>query len=300
MGDLIFVDLRLSLRLDTDLDNPYALFGLKGGFEKTFRKMTGCFLAECHGCAQTPDCAGHHAFGRTLATDPAALRRYQKPSVPFILSPPVLPDLPNCGSVVEMGLVLLGGAADHLSLYVRALRSLLLRRQCALIKIESLNYGGQRSRIDGGNEQSFSGHLHLLSLQGLHQTILLPPQEILLTFATPLCLLQDGKPLRQLDFTSFVRPLLRRVSSLVYYYGGSDLDQDFKWLARLSEEVESDAAEVAWRSWGGEKGVRWSGLLGRCAFRGNLAEFHPFLLFGEYLQLGKGCPWGFGRYVLHK
>src|SRR4051794_16465436 len=110
MVDLTFINLRISLRLDTDHDNSAALFCLKGGFEKAFREVAGCPLAECHGCAQSPSCAGHHAFGRMIATDPAAQKRYQKPSVPFIFSPPLLPDLPHKGLVVEMRLVLLGGA----------------------------------------------------------------------------------------------------------------------------------------------------------------------------------------------
>ena len=40
------------------------------------------------------------------------------------------------------------------------------------------------------------------------------------------------------------------------------------------------------------------GLLGECAFAGDLAEFLPLLWLGQYLHVGKHAAWGNGRFRL--
>jgi hypothetical protein len=40
-------------------------------------------------------------------------------------------------------------------------------------------------------------------------------------------------------------------------------------------------------------GQKLSGIIGSAIFTGRMVEFHPFLLLGEYLHVGKGTAYGF-------
>ena len=106
----------------------------------------------------------------------------------------------------------------------------------------------------------------------------------------------ERKPIREFSFSAFVRALFRRLSSLAYYYGGEEAELDYKWLAEQSRLVECVAADVCWVEWGN----KWSGLIGTGTFAGDLSEYHPFLLAGECLHVGKGASFGLGRFLIDK
>ncbi|WP_369412250.1 CRISPR system precrRNA processing endoribonuclease RAMP protein Cas6 [Geotalea toluenoxydans] len=38
---------------------------------------------------------------------------------------------------------------------------------------------------------------------------------------------------------------------------------------------------------------------GRTAFSGDMDIFYPFLLLGQYFNIGKGASFGRGRYLMH-
>ncbi len=83
---------------------------------------------------------------------------------------------------------------------------------------------------------------------------------------------------------------------MAYYYAGCETDLDFKWLAMRSESAIPVQEEFRWVEWG--KGV--SGVVGAGTFAGEIVEFHPFLLAGEYVHAGKGAAFGLGRFHLDR
>jgi CRISPR/Cas system endoribonuclease Cas6 (RAMP superfamily) len=299
--DLNFVRLTFTLHLEQDGEDPYALFGIKPFFEETLLQTSCCTYKA--GLSLAPcQCPYHQTFSQSLSTDPAALRRYQKPSLPFIFQIPVLPPLPNRGSTVELGLVLTGRAIVLLSEYVNAV-TLMFRnpRLCNKVsvfleKVESSDYSGTRSLLREEAGTWASGNLATLSFAGVRESEVLPTDSVTLSIVTPMRLMVEGRPLRGLSFSPFIRSLMRRVSSMVYYAGGSEPKLDYKWLADRSRMVSCSLDALDWEEWGG----KWSGLTGRATFTGDLAEFHPFLLAGEYLNVGKGATFGLGRYILEK
>jgi hypothetical protein len=73
-----------------------------------------------------------------------------------------------------------------------------------------------------------------------------------------------------------------------------DLDLDYKWLSRESQNIGFVGNGYRWEEW--SNGL--SGIVGSATFTGKIAEFLPFLLFGEYFHAGKGAAYGLGCYRL--
>jgi hypothetical protein len=222
-----------------------------------------------------------------------------------MFSLPILPPAPNRGARIVVGLTLVGNAAQDIPAYLAALRFLFDPENRAtpvkatITGVETCDYSGNGTSIMEADGSSVDDRVTVLSFQGLQQQGFLPSGAITLRLVTPLRLLHEGRPLRLLTFPQFIRPLMRRVSSLAYYYGGVEMTADFKWLARASDKVTSDATDLNWIT--AEKaasGIRWAGLTGRMVFRGDLNDYQPFLLFGEFVHVGKEASFGLGRYVI--
>ena len=300
--DLNFVRLVFTLKLEKECTDPYALFDLRPHFQEAFRQVVGCCQPQCVPCSKGETCPYHLTFAQHLSADPAALKRYQKPSLPFLFDIPVLPEPPNRGCTVELLLTITGPAINHVTVHIEAMERMLacaglLRSVSAsLLKVESADCGRARSSVMERSGSMSAGHLLILSLKGLQETLVLPVDHITLTIVTPMRILVEGKPARELTFSPFIRALFRRISSLAYYYGEDDVALDYKWIAERSRRVETVAVDFRWVEWG----RRRSGLIGKGTFTGDMTEFHTFLLAGEYLHAGKGASFGLGSYITEK
>jgi CRISPR-associated endoribonuclease Cas6 len=301
--DLNLVRLVFTLQIEEDCADPYVLFGLKPSYLAAFRHAAGCKQPVCSQCTRARECTYHRIFSQFLSAEPAALKRYQKPSFPFVFDIPVLPPLPNAGHTVELGLTLAGIAVNHIDEQLAAILGmladpwLLKRINVSLVMIESSGYGDTGSMVMEPESDIDTGRVMTLSLLGLKEMSVLPADAATVTILTPLRIISEGRPVKEFSFSVFIRALLRRVSSLVYYYGGEeDADLDFKWLAGQSLATETIAADFRWV----EQGSRWSGLIGSGTFTGVLPDYHPFLLAGEYLHVGKGASFGMGAFHVNK
>lgn len=168
--------------------------------------------------------------------------------------------------------------------------------QAVVVAVESAGCAGFRNviRLDERVDASVPG-LATISLEDLVVMNTLPHDRLRLRIHTPMCILSEGKPVRDFSFSTFMMPLLRRISSLARYYYGSALDLDFRRLASLSEAVVVTEQDFHWvdRESGAPGGILGSGVL-----VGDLAAFHPALMLGEYLNCGKGSAFGSGRYEI--
>jgi len=290
------VRLVITLRLDTNIADPLALFGLNSCFAEAFRHVSGC-----RGAHDT-DCPYCRSFSQSLSTDPAAVRRHQKPPLPFAFSLPLLPSSPNLGEQAEILLTIVGSAIQDAPLYLDALTRALARfgpagRYVAVpLRAEAIDYYGTCSLFWEAGKGVSHENLILLSAEGVQQTCTLAADEVKLRIVTPLRLLSGGKPVRELTFSALARCLFRRITSLAYHYGGHEVDLDFRWLAERSRGICYTEGDFHWQGDAGKQG----GIVGSGTFRGDLSEFHPFLLLGEYLQCGKGATYGYGSFRVEK
>ncbi len=300
--DFNFAKLIITVALKTDVPDPCVLFGTRREFAAAFRQVVGCRCTCCDGCQRAALCPYHKTLGQEVSSEPAAVKRYQKPPLPFVFSFPVIPPLRNRGTELEIGLVLVGNAIDHLDFYMAAFGHMLLQvgqgkgGGASIRRLESVDYAGNRHLVEERGGHWAPGGLALLSVRGLCKSELLPMDSITINLETPLRIMHEAKPLREISFSAIVRSLMRRISAMAYYYAGSETDVDFKWLAMRSKSVKSVHVDFHWVEWG--KGV--SGVIGTGTFIGELTEFHPFLLAGEQVHAGKGAAFGLGRFHLDR
>ena len=289
-----FVKIRLTIILKENVPDPYAFFAIKGmALHDAIRQAIVCTRNSCDSCKKK-ECPGSVGFSQSLATDPTAVRRYQKPSFPFVFDVPVIPPSPNKGSQCFVCLTLLGAAAFHCPVYLTALRILFTNGSLGVfaevIKTETTGYDHTTYEIgaDGTNE------LIILSDQGLVESRCLSYSEISINFLSPLRLLQQGSPVQVLSPSLLLRSLMRRISSLAYYFGEVELEADFKWLSERAAQISWKDGSFRWVSWG--RSI--SGLVGGGVLVGDLTEFHYFLQLGEYFNVGKGAAYGVGNFTL--
>jgi len=305
--DLNFTKLIVTIKLEKDVADSYPLFNLRAEFEDAFRLEVNCHSSRCDGCSRLGECPYWQTFSQTISPDPSAVRRHQKPPYPFVFDFPLLPPVPNRGKTLEIGVTLVGSATNYYEYYLAALRRLFRLNTphkpvfAALLKVESSLYRGDRVLLMAENGDIYPDRLSVLSSAELLKTCDLPQDKVAISIVTPMRIMQDGRPLRDLSFSSFIRALLRRISSLAYYYGGVELELDYKWLARRSTLVECGEADFHWVDWNGRPGsCRMCGIVGRGMFNGDMVDFYPALLLGEYFHLGKGASFGLGQYRIER
>ena len=287
--NLTLVTLALEITLTAPLRSTVSPFAVRTCFPAAFKRAADTL--------QEPS-RWEATFAQRLSPDPEAVRRYQKPPLPFVFDLPVL----SVGyrGTAELGLTLVGSAGNHLAAYILALRLLFADEAFTrtfpgrLDAVTALDAAGGRTILwRGDGEQSLSG-VPLVAASQLIDRELSTPDRLLLEIRTPLRLVQDGRPCRTPGFSLLARSLMRRVSSLAYYYGNEELDLDFRWLSEQSASVATVRSELCWSEWGG--GVQ--GVMGRIEFRGELLDFLPLLRLGERLHAGKGASYGLGRYTI--
>jgi CRISPR/Cas system endoribonuclease Cas6 (RAMP superfamily) len=132
-----------------------------------------------------------------------------------------------------------------------------------------------------------------------------PPQtgQIAVRFLTPTHLVFGGQTVREPEFHHLFRRLRDRMNALSTFYCGAPLPLDFKGLGERAEKVACVGRDLRWEERerrSSRTGMRHpiGGLLGECAYAGELAEFLPLLWLGQYLHVGKHAAWGNGRLEL--
>lgn len=290
-----FVQLQFTLEPAAERLMPYALFAIRQQFHTDFRRAAGCFH-ELHACRAGSDCPCRSVFDQQLATDPAALRRYQKPPLPFAFKIPVLPAMPERGHEVDLSLVVAGEVIRHLDLFVKAtlhfFESSVVFKKWRIRSVAAVSLDGTRTVIPVAAGVGEFASLPILSFDELISGGGGSCSRISINVQTPLRLMHKGAPARDLPFSRVAGALFRRISSLAYYYGGEELPYDFKWLAQQSQKIACTHTDLRWVNCGGSL----QGVEGAAEFSGELAEFIPFLHLGSLLNIGKGAAYGMGSY----
>jgi hypothetical protein len=299
-----FVHLRIHIATSTAVRLVPFLYASGPAFSAAFRRsVCRTNRTECSSCPELSACPFPGLFGQLLASDPSALKRYQKPPLPFIFSFPSLADIRQQDGDIPCELVLVGHAIHHICDFMAALRTVLASPEgtaaygaACVARVESLDY--QRKTVVIAVDAGVPDISRVVTLDAAGVTEGCPRHgdTLGIRLLTPLKLVKDGQQVKAFDAGLFVRSLMRRVSSLAYYYCGLEMEADFRSCSEATERLELLEDRFCFGNC--DRSMRLSGVMGEGCLSGDFRDLMTFLALGEYLHLGKGASFGMGAYQL--
>jgi len=265
---------------------------LRGALGAMLRELS-CDPA-CPGAARCPrraTCPYAQVFEPAPPPGAPALSNYVAIPRPFVIRPPLEEKTRyQAGESLDFELVLAGRIVELLPWFQQSFERLaergfgLNRARCALESTERVETA--RPEYAGAGPAA-------------------PPRtgQIAVRFLTPTHLVFREQTVREPEFHHLFKRLRDRMNTLSTFYCGAPLPLDFKGLGERAEKVACVRRDLRWEERerrSSRTGMRHplSGLLGECAFAGELAEFLPLLWLGQYLHVGKHAAWGNGRLEL--
>lgn len=286
---------------------------LRGGFGLTFKRTVCVYpkLPPCDDCVLRYNCAYPLVFEPSPPPEATVLRKQSDLPTPFVLEPPAGGQTHySVGDTLRFRLVLVGQAIQLLPYFVVVFQRLgemglgYDRGHYTLQEVAFYHPVEKRHTVLlQAGRLAPTASAHGVTVASLVAPVTdLTPTTLTLTFQTPTRLkyaekfISDAPP-----FHVVIRTLLRRISSLCYFYGGQRWETDYPgWIAR-AEAIQIVAANVHWADWERystrqERHMNLGGIMGQVTYTGDLAPFLPLLRLGELIHVGKGAVFGNGQY----
>ncbi|MEW6374612.1 MAG: CRISPR system precrRNA processing endoribonuclease RAMP protein Cas6 [Thermodesulfobacteriota bacterium] len=285
----------------------------RGGFGHAFKKVV-CVNSEkvCGSCLLKGKCVYSYVFETPPPSNTLKMRKYPFAPHPFVITPPLeekreyLKDDALC-----FGLTLIGKSIDYLPYFIYTfdeLGRMGIGKGKGKYQLEEVRSRGDTKReetIYSSKDKTLHQNFRVTNLAELLSSFTSnpTPQIITLHFITPTRLKFDGKLSPTLEFHILLRNLLRRVSLLSYFHCNCELNLDFKGIIEKSREIKVGKSNLHWFDWERysnrqDTKMMMGGFVGSVTFEGNLEQFLPFLLLGEYIHVGKGTSFGLGKYEI--
>lgn len=267
-------------------------------FEMLFKRQVCSLPGQT--CSDIHRCCYYQLFSKQLATEPLALKHHQKPPFPFIFSFQKLYATDECGQVI-IELTLTGYASNHADEFISAIKALLehgysrgFHPESRIIGVESLGMYGDKLLLSDFGNSAERKKIIILDADTVIDSRNHSGDLVEISFLTPLRLIQQGKVLTNFDPGKFICALMRRISSISYYYCGYEMMDDFSGYADAANRVELIENTLFYGA--ANKLFNHSGIMGSAVLSGLGYELIPFLILGEYLHLGKAASYGMGRF----
>ncbi|SDF01285.1 CRISPR system precrRNA processing endoribonuclease RAMP protein Cas6 [Sporolituus thermophilus] len=288
---------------------------LRGGFGHVFRRIA-CVqrqVDDCRQCLLFATCPYALVFEPAPLPDSAVLKNLSDIPRPFVLEPPADTRRRYApGEKLVFRLVLVGQVIELLPYFVLAFKELGRiglgkgRLPCELTGVDYIMpFSGTRYSVYRRDSDRIDVTRQGITLKSLPAGYIQQKSNRLqLVFHTMTRLKHDHKLAGNIPFHVLVRNLLRRISTLYYFYhGGRIATLDYQALidtAGTIATVYSDLQLVHWERFSNRQQVRMDlpGLVGEVEYEGNIIPFLPLLRLGEIIHVGKGCTFGLGKYEI--
>lgn len=300
---------------------PYKGSTLRGGFGHAFRRSS-CADPDrpgCRGCLLAQVCAYSYCFATTVPPESEVLRNLGEIPRPFVIEPPDSEaEEVRAGQSLDFGLVLIGRGIEYFPYFLLSFQRLgeigvgkgrsegRGRFRVAGVWTQApWSDGPQDPVYDAASDRVAAGMAPAADSGAVSARVadLLGQRQggrLAVSFLTMTRLKSDRDYARRPEFHTLLRALLRRVSALSYFHGGERIEADYRGLAERARAVALARDETRWRDW-----TRYSsrqdnrmdlgGLIGRAEYAGELAEFLPWLIWGELVHAGKNATFGLGK-----
>jgi hypothetical protein len=287
---------------------------LRGGFGRVFRRICCAQRQdECHGCVLRESCPFAYVFETAPPAGARALRNLENIPRPFVIEPPLETRQEyRPGEKLSFHLVLVGKGIQFLPYFIVSLDELGRvgigkgRRPYLLRTVNFVGLDGTEKTIFCASDRTVRDPGSFRGAEIIGETVPVGDhQQLRIRLLTMTRLKHDNRFVTALPFHVLVRGLLRRISSLMYFHQGEELDVDFAGLIARATQVETLSEDTRWVDWDRYSGRRdaritLGGLVGTVTYAGDLNEFWPLLKIGEYVHVGKGAVFGMGKYRLEE
>jgi hypothetical protein len=127
--------------------------------------------------------------------------------------------------------------------------------------------------------------------------------KVTLLFKTPTLIKVNGEYIKNnLEFSLLMRTLFRRLSTMAAFYG-EEMNIYFNDYLNKAEAIELVNKDLDWKDWyrysdKQNKKIEMKGFTGAVSYKGKIADFSPYLIYAQYLNLGKNTVFGQGNFEL--
>jgi CRISPR-associated endoribonuclease Cas6 len=309
---------RFTLRTKETLILPaYKGSTLRGGFGSVFHKII-CVNKnkDCSNCPLRNKCIYSYIFETSPPPDSPYLSKYKSIPRPFILEPPLEEKRKyEEGDILYFNLILIGRAIDYLPYFIFAFQQLgetglgKEKARYELIKVEFVKESSgsppEMRTIYESRNRTLKEVNARIDISYIFSSLRPFGNFLTLRFITPIRIKYQGSYTSHPEFHVILRSLLRRLSSLLYFHCGEELEVDYREMIKEAERIETLDADIDWIDWERYSGrqeqrMKLGGFIGRVTYHGNLDKFFPFLKIGEYIHLGKAAVFGLGKYEIER
>lgn len=293
---------------------PYKGSTLRGGFGHVFHRIC-CSQRDmqCNACLLAQSCPYAQIFEPAPPPGSEVLKNYSDIPRPFVIEPPLETKTHyQPGETLTFGLVLIGQAITYLPYFILAFKELgnvglgkgrLPFDLAGVLAVDLIQdsavsiYDPQSNRVQPMKSEILGADL--MKAEGIGD-------QLNITFLTMTRLKFEHTLVTGIPFHVLIRNLLRRISTLYYFYHGQKAaDVDYKGLIADAEAVRTVSSTlqlVDWERYSNRQDVRMNmgGLVGEASYEGEWRQFAPLLRIGEVVHVGKGCVFGMGKYEIKK
>ena len=221
----------------------------------------------------------HRLYAIRVADDHPYARRFREAPAPYVVESPDRREAFDGSELLPMHLTLLGGAARLMPELMPVLDSFGgrgLGPEAVPLRLQDLEILPPFPAPDPAP----TWHLHL---------------------HTPLRVVKGGELADPLRFDLLIHRLAERLSLLAHFHDGGPLIDDFApWIeaAQAARILHSDLRPLTLHQHGAAKRQKrtLAGWVGRISYTDVHPDLVPLLHTGSLVRLGKGAPWGMGRF----
>ncbi|CCO07696.1 CRISPR system precrRNA processing endoribonuclease RAMP protein Cas6 [Desulforamulus hydrothermalis] len=289
---------------------PYKGSTLRGGFGSAFQRIA-CAQRNniCKNCLLKTSCPYVYIFETTPAPGGQALRNYESIPRPFILEPPL--DTKThyaAGEQLTFNLILVGKAIEYLPYFIVSFKELGRygmgkgRKEFALQEIRTVNpLTGQTEAIYAEPDYLIKPHKFEITGADFKATEFSRSGKLTINYKTMTRLKFADEYVERIEFHILIRNLLRRISSLAYFHHNWEIEADFASLIEKASKVKIIQDNTRWVDWERyssrqDSRINLGGVVGEVTYQGDIEEFLPLILLGQYIHVGKAAVFGMGWY----
>ncbi len=289
---------------------PYKGSTLRGGFGNAFQRIA-CAQRhnKCIACLLKASCPYAYIFETFPPPGAKALRNYEAIPRPFIIEPPLETKTHYApGEKLTFNLILIGKTIEFLPYFIVSFKELGKlgigkgRKPFELQEIRAVH------PLKNECEVIYTGPDYLIkpvNLEIIGEEILAQSpaaaRQVKLNFLTMTRLKFADEFVERIEFHILIRNLLRRISSLAYFHHGWEVAADFNGLIERAADIEILSDKTRWVDWERyssrqDNKINLGGVVGEVTYQGDLTEFMPLLLLGQFTHVGKAAVFGMGGY----